>query len=203
MKSTRIILVLVLLLALPALSQARDKGFNLGASVGFSNLNEASVFLGTPDIDKSGTGFRFVVGWKFNENFGLEAAYSDLGGATISGGLGDRIVIGDDIITFQQNGVVVDRDVSTINLSLAFFHDFNKRVAVLGRVGMSRWDIGTTSPAGSLSPELNDDDGSGFHVGVGLGVKMAKHWDFEIDLEYYLLDELDVVWLTTGVVVTF
>ena len=160
MKPTRIALVSILLLCLPVLSQARDKGFSLGAGVGLSNLDEASVFLGMPDIDKSGTGFRFLVGWKFNEYFGLEAAYADLGAASIAGSFGDRILIGDDITTFEQNGVVVDRAASAINLSLAFFREFNKRVSALGRVGVSSWDIETTAAPGSVSPELTDDDGS-------------------------------------------
>ena len=89
MRAAKSIATAVLVLSgLLAASQASAQGFYIGGSVGQSNFDDSNAIpdlITSGNVDSKDTGYKIFGGYQFNQHFGLELAWVDLGKASYSG----------------------------------------------------------------------------------------------------------------------
>lgn len=162
-------LILILgtgLLGLPAVSQAESQWY-VGGSVGQSDVDEFG-------IDDEDTGFKVFGGYKFNEYFGLELGFVDLG--ELESGTNELDVDG---VSFGA--------VGTLPLSEKF--------SVHGKAGVFAWDADTR---GAIGTRFSDDSDTDPFYGVGLGYQFDKNWSVIGEWERYEIDDFDADLLSVG-----
>jgi OOP family OmpA-OmpF porin len=98
---------------------------------------------------------KFIGGYRFNRNLGVEIGYTDLGEATESGG-----------------GITATAEASAMELVAVGFLPLNPNFSIIGKVGMYRGDVDVSAPGiGSVS-----ESNTGLTFGVGV------QWDFTKNL---------------------
>lgn len=116
---------------------AGKTGWNIGADAGVtrnhsntSNLAPCTIAGAACSIDKSDSTWRIRGGYQFNENFGLEGSYVDLGKTySGSGTLGAN--------TFSANQDTTAWTLSAVGKAPV---SQNRRLKVYGKLGASRWE---------------------------------------------------------------
>ena len=158
MKKNKLIgagLLAAFVLATPA--QAQQTGFYAGIGVGQA---KASKFCdGVPgSCDNKDTSFTGFVGYQFNERFGAELGYVDLGSYTASGVfLGVPFAATADAKTFELSGV------GTFPVSPGF--------SIFGKLGIHRWDVDVSGVLPGFAGTMSE---SGTDWTIGAGVQ----WNF-------------------------
>lgn len=155
-----------------------DGGFYIGASIGSAELSDDFDGL---TIDSDATSYRILGGWRFNENFSVEAGYHDFG-------------------DFEQqidiNGapasVSLSADGFTIGIAGAL--PVSDRFALQGRMGMFFWDgnaeINNVSEA---RPEDNN-----LYYGAGASYAVTDRFSVLADWSRYDLEETESDVLSVG-----
>lgn len=173
---------LATLAATPALAQD-DAYFygGIGAGVSRSNLDDLTL-LGGPVAgnlanlrrDRSDRGWRVFGGRQFNNVFGVEAGYFDLG----------RFTSGAD--TLPAGSISGRQRVQGLNLDLVGTLPVTENLSVLGRVGAvysrARASIDATTPPASAAPS---ERGAGAKVGVGLQYAFSPSFLVRGEVERY------------------
>jgi OOP family OmpA-OmpF porin len=164
---TAAITIFLMLLAPTAYSQ--DNGPFIGASIGSAGLDDDFDGL---SIDESGTAFRIVAGWRFNEYFALEGGYHDFGDFEQA-----FVVDGEELnVALSADGFTLGA-VGSIPLS--------ERFSLMGRAGMFFWDgnaeINNVSQA---TPEDNN-----LFFGAGLNFQLTQKMRLTGDWTRYDLED--------------
>lgn len=155
-------------LSIAAISLASASAFSqvyIGGSVGETDYDV--------EVD-NGTSIELKGGYKFNENFGLEAAYIDLGD-------------GDLEIPGSSGSLEVDG----FKFSVVGFIPVAETVDVYGKLGVYTWD----SNAGI--------DGSDISYGIGVAWGVADNLKVNLGYDMYELDELDADNFNLGLTYSF
>ena len=182
MKLRHALLPLAVLAMFPVPTLA-DSGFYIGAAAG--GATQDIELDGAPEIEEDDAAFKVFGGYKFDMSvvdLGIELGYVDFGEAEINTNAGD--------LAFASTG---------INLwGIAGFE--LGRVDLFAKLGVTAWEVETTTLAGSVS-----DDGTDFALGLGAGFDIGK---VQIRGEYELYDASDanvsmLSMLSLGVVYTF
>jgi OmpA-OmpF porin, OOP family len=165
---------------------AQDTGFYIGLSFGQSSVDVDCT--GAISCDDTDTALKFIGGYRFNRNLGLEIGYTDLGEATFT----DSI----STVTFESSVIEV---VGVGSLPIA------DQFSVFGKIGMYRGDVDASDPAfGSAS-----DSNTGLTFGVGAQWDFTKNlglrgeWQRYADVGGDNVGESDVDVLSVGVVFRF
>ena len=179
--------VLILgLAALPSVAQA--EGWYGGVGFGNSKVKDDIICSDAPSFfdpgyscssDNTDTGWKIFIGNQFNKNAAVEFGYVDLGK-----------------ITFSASGNVLGTPVSLsgdgkakgLNLALVGSLPVTNEFAVLGRIGLFRWDadlsvsgnIGGFSGAGSDSAS-----GTDLTFGVGAQYDFTKSAGVRVEWERF------------------
>lgn len=149
-------------LATAAQAQMSMSGFYAGAGVGQARYKDACEgFPGSCD-DKD-TAWKIFAGYQFNENFGAELGYVDLGTAK-----------GTTSVAFLgvPAGSTVNIDVKTFELVGVGTFPINNDFGVFGKLGIHRWDADFSGFIPGLGAGSFSDDGTDLTFGVGL------QWNF-------------------------
>ena len=176
----------------PALASAQDAGGYVGGSLGQSNFDDGNAI---PDLITSGTvhgtdtGYKIFVGYQFNQNFGLEFAYVDLGEASYRGSYFGLSVTGGTV------------KVSGLNISAVGTLPLNPSFALFGKVGMFSWDAKANDITGGV-PFSGKDDGTDLSFGLGASYNINKNVSVRGEWErYQAIGDIDL--LSVGLVVKF
>ena len=193
MRATKMFAAAVLVMSgLVAASQASAQGFYIGGSVGQSDMDEGNA---VPDLITSGTvdgkdtGFKIFGGYQFNQYFGLELAYVDLGKASYSGTFLGAPVTGGAVETWGVNFSAV----GTLPLGSNF--------ALFGKVGFFTWESEASDTTGGV-PFSGTEDGTDVSYGLGVSYNFTKNFGVRAEWESFkAVGDIDL--LSIGVVYKF
>ena len=182
MKTTRLLAAALLVLAglVAASGTSAQPGFYIGASGGKSDFDNdiATGLITSGTVDTQSSGFKIFGGYQFNDYFGLDIAYVDLGKATYSGSYYGVPVTGGKV------------EVWGLNLSAVGTYPFNSTFAVFGKVGLFVWEANAKDTTGGI-PFSDTVGGGDFSFGVGLSVRFTKNLSARIEWERFGLSGSD------------
>lgn len=207
----RLCLVLVFFIFLTGSALAMDPNFYIGAGYGVSSIDTGVTGLtGTASLDEDDGGFKIFGGFKFNNYFGIELGYADLGSAELKGNTGDTFILNGTTLTFLTNGVNIEAEATTILLEgVVFFpmdvitgNDSLKYFEPFLKVGVHFWDVEYTVAASSLSTVTADDDGTDLVFGAGINFKIIEHLTIRAEWERFDTDD-DVDYFSGSLIFNF
>ena len=154
---------------------AGKTGWNVGADAGLTrNHSEASSLPACPagatctsSIDKSDSTWRARVGYQFNENWGVEGAYEDLG-QTYSG----------TINTNNPSSYSANQDTTAWTLAAVGKAPVsqNRRLKVYGKLGASRWESKRDLQVNANPSVRVKEKGTDPVAGIGLEYDVSNQW---------------------------
>ncbi|WP_372883220.1 porin family protein [Psychromonas sp.] len=135
----------------------------IGASVGQSDIDISGF--------DDGTSIAVIGGYKFIENFALEASYINLGDSE------------------DNQPPVWTIEVDGINFSAVGIIPVNEQIDLFAKVGLFVWDA-SLNEAGY--GEIGIDEGSDISLGFGAAVNLTEQFGLLIEYQKFELDEVDV-----------
>jgi OOP family OmpA-OmpF porin len=152
---------------------AGKTGWNIGADAGVtrnhsntSNLAPCTIAGAACSIDKSDSTWRIRGGYQFNENFGLEGSYVDLGKTySGSGTLGAN--------TFSANQDTTAWTLSAVGKAPV---SQNRRLKVYGKLGASRWESKRDLQVNANPSVRVKEKGTDPVAGIGLEYDVSNQW---------------------------
>ena len=159
-------------------SGANAEGFSAGASIGSSKIESSDDIF-----DGSDMGFKVFGKYMFNDNWGVEVGYVDLGNP-------DDTILG------------VDIDVGADGIDAFFIGSFpaSESFDLFGKVGYLAWDAEISSPG--IPSE--SDDGSDLALGIGGAFHTSDKFSILGEWEGFDIEDSDAVWmLSIGIEVGF
>lgn len=152
---------------------AGKNGWNIGADAGVtrnhsntSNLAPCTIAGAACSIDKSDSTWRIRGGYQFNENFGLEGSYVDLGKTySGSGTLGAN--------TFSANQDTTAWTLSAVGKAPV---SQNRRLKVYGKLGASRWESKRDLQVNANPSVRVKEKGTDPVAGIGLEYDVSNQW---------------------------
>jgi len=188
-------LVAAALLALGGLvaaSQTAAQGFYIGGSVGKSDFDDDNAIpdlITSGSVDGSDTGFKIFGGYQFNQHFGVELAWVDLGKAGYSGTFSGLPVTGGTVET------------SGLNLSAVGILPLGSGFALFGKAGFFAWESKAKDVTGGL-PFSGKEDGTDLSYGVGASYDFTKNFAIRAEWERFkAVGDIDL--LSVGIVYKF
>lgn len=193
MRATKMFAAAVLVLSgLVAAAQASAQGFYIGGSIGQSKMDDGNAI---PDLITSGTvdgkdtGYKIFGGYQFNQNFGLELAYVDLGKASYSGTFLGAPVTGGTVKT------------SGVNISAVGTLPLNSGFALFGKAGLFTWESKASDITGGV-PFSGKEDGTNASFGLGASYNFTKNFGIRSEWERFkAVGDIDL--LSVGIVYKF
>ena len=154
------------------------------------------VSLGSANIEIDDSGVNFDAndfGWKifgvymFNENWGIEGGYIDLGKP-------------DDAINIAGVGSVnVEVDANGFELFGVGSFPVSTNVDLFGKAGVIFWDADLSANVAGTGID-DSDDGTDFALGVGGRWNASDQFSLRGEWEWFNIDDADSVWmLSVGV----
>lgn len=194
MNATKILAASLLALStLLAASQASAQGFYIGGSVGKSNFDDDNAvpdLITSGSVDGSDTGYKIFGGYQFNQHFGVELAWVDLGQAGYSGTFSGLPVTGG---TVKTSGLNVSA-VGTLPLGTSGF-------SLFGKAGLFAWESKANDITGGL-PFSGKEDGTDLSLGVGASYGFTKNLSIRAEWERFkAVGDIDL--LSVGLVYKF
>lgn len=181
---------------------AEEKGFFVGGSIGYtsvdtvdeSTLNSTLATAGitaTSDVDDNDLGWKLFAGYNFNQYFGVELGYVDLGEAEA------------DVTITAPTAVTANIDAEADGFTFAGIarYPVNEKFDVFGKVGAFVWDVeGTASvTSGATTAALNaEDDGTDIMFGFGAEYEIRNNIGVRIEWERYEVDSEDADLFSLG-----
>lgn len=194
MRTTRLIVAAVLALGGPlAASPVAAQGFYIGGSVGKSDFDDGNAIpdlITSGTVDGTDTGYKIFGGYRFNQNFGLELAWVDLGKAGYSGTFQGIPVTGGTVETYGLNFSAV----GTLPLGTSGF-------SLFGKAGVYSWEAKANDITGGL-PFSGKQDGSDLSYGIGASYDFTKNLAMRAEWERFkAVDSISL--LSVGIVYKF
>lgn len=157
-------------------------GFYIGAGGGFTSVDVCGdlVALGATSCDDEDVGFKIFGGLKFNQFFGAEIGYVDLGEVSAS-----------------LSGVGVDVGADGFQVAAVGTYPI-EQFSLLGKVGVFFWDAEASAGAASVS-----DDGTDIMFGVGGEFHFTPQLSVRGEWERYDFDGDDVDMFSASVIYRF
>lgn len=204
-------LILVCFIFLTGIAFAQDTKWYLGGGYGVSDVDTGvSGLTGTATLDEDGDGFKFFAGFQFNEYFGFEIAYVDLGEAELKGNNGDTFVLDGVTYNFTADSVIIAAEVDTIALEAVFSLPLQKMTGNESlkyftpfiKFGVHFWDIEYTVAASNLNAMTADDDGTDIVFGAGINFNIIRNLSIRAEWERFNADE-DLDYFSGSIIVRF
>ena len=178
---TRIGLLTIAALALAFMTPAAlAEGFSVGGSIGSSKIEVDDSDI---SFDGSDIGWKVFGKYMFNDNWGIEVGYVDLGNP-------------DDTILDVDIGVEADGFDAFLIGSIPASESFD----LFGKVGYIAWDAEISSPGFPSE----SDDGSDLAAGIGGAFHTSDKFSILGGWGWFDIEDSDSVWmLSIGVQVGF
>ena len=177
---------------LVAASQTAAQGFYIGGSVGKSDFDDDNAIpdlITSGSVDGSDTGFKIFGGYQFNQHFGVELAWVDLGKAGYSGTFSGLPVTGGTVET------------SGLNLSAVGILPLGSGFALFGKAGFFAWESKAKDVTGGL-PFSGKEDGTDLSLGIGASYDFTKNFGIRAEWERFkAVGDIDL--LSVGIVYKF
>jgi OOP family OmpA-OmpF porin len=150
----------------------------IGVSAGLTTANVCNDLsgLGLTSCDDEGSGFKIFGGYKFNQNFGVEASLVDLGEFSATGP-GGTASVGVDGFGVAAVGMI----------------PISQKFDIFGKVGIYMWDASGGGVASGIS-----DDGSDIMFGAGVNWSILNRLGLRAEWERFDVDGDDVDFISIG-----
>lgn len=176
MRASKTLAVVVLALCgLIAVGQASAQGFYIGGSVGRSNIDDDIAGPGlitSGTVDGNDTGFKLYGGYQFNQHFGVELAYVDLGTANYSGTFGGSPVTGGKV------------DIWGLGLFAVGIWPVSPGFSLFGKLGLFSWEAKWSDVTGG-TPFSSTDNGSDLAGGLGMSYSFTRNLSARVEWERF------------------
>jgi hypothetical protein len=173
---------IAVLCALSGQVHAEDQGFYFGLGAGQISVEIPDFFPGVlPPFDESANAWKGFMGWNFNKNFALEAAFID----------------GDSVDQNYGNNIRATVDGEVLQLSAIGTYWFNDILEIHGRASADKYDSRTELTDGVLLFASND---KGTELGLGAGIGAV--WDralLRVDYEQADLEDSETRLVTLSI----
>lgn len=159
----------------------------LGIAASKSRVDTDGVNAISAKLDNTDTGSKLMLGYKLAPTISLEAAFTDLGKAILSGNSGDTFQINNDNYEFFLPGSLsITGEALTIGLLIEPPLG-NSGFAFLARIGLAMWEteISASFPGVSLSVQR---DGTDIYAGLGASYQVNQHWSLRSEIESFNAD---------------
>ena len=180
-----------------AATQASAQGF-IGGSIGQSDIDDditRGLINGNQSVDGKDSAWKIFGGYMFNRNFGLEAAYVDLGEVSYSGTFTDAFG------TAPVTGGKVE--VTGFNISAIGAYPVTERFSVFGKLGFFFWEAEASDTTGG-QPFFAQDNDVDLSFGVGLGYNFTRNLGVRAEWELFdNISDADVSLLSVGLLWRF
>jgi OOP family OmpA-OmpF porin len=160
MKPT-ILFAMIAALAAPVAAQAEAY---IGANVGRA---EQKVEVSGISFKENDTGFKLYGGYNFNQNFGIEGGFADLGDAKRS-----------------ANNASISSKAQSIYVAATGILPLNDQFALFGKAGVATTHVKLKASAPGIAASASDNHASPF-VGVGASFALNKNVSFVAEYEYF------------------
>ena len=150
-----------------------DPGFSLGASVGYTKVEDSD-----PDFafDASDTGYKVFGAYTFNNNFGIEGGYIDFGAPS------------DDIL-----GLTGKIDARGWNLYGVGNLPLSQSFDLFAKAGVVSWDA--DSFVNGLP--VDTDDGTDLALGIGARLNVGSSLGIRTEFDWFDISDADQVWMVS------
>lgn len=140
--------------------------------------------------DDTDVGWKIAAGYQFNQYFGAELFYSDIGEADAEGVIG-------------ATAATADVDIDGFGLALTGAVPLGEKFSLIGRVGIYSWDADGSGSAGAVTISA-DDDGTDMVYGIGGQYDFTDRLGLRIEWEHYddVADD-DLEMISASVVFSF
>lgn len=174
----------VMLLAVsvgPAAAQGTGPYVGLGVGQATTDLCDD---LGIPssNCDDKDTGIKIFGGYNFNQNFGLEVGWIDLGEVKVTGPGGSASV-----------------EVDGFQLAAVGTYPINPQFSIFGKIGVYMWDASVSSTVGISG----SDDGTDLMFGAGVGWNFTPNLALRAEWEHFDFDDNGADLLSASIVFRF
>ena len=153
----------------------------IGGGVGAARTTMGSVSLGpnqsvTSGSSNNNTSWKFLGGYQFTPNWGIEAAYTDLGRMSY---------------TVQNGPASASGRANSSALTLAGTGTYwiNDRFSLIGKLGVStgrsKFDNTSVTNAGTTVTLSGNSRQSDLLAGVGVGYNFDKNWGVRVEYENF------------------
>lgn len=138
-----------------------QSGWYGGVRANYSS-NENSCLDSRITCDKTDTGYGFFGGYEFNERYGAEISWNDIGDSRA-----------------QYMDWDLDGELKQADVSLKISHVLTERLSIYGKVGAAFWDGEVIGGPGKV-----DDSGVRPLLGVGLQMPFSSRFSGRIEYQY-------------------
>jgi len=199
MRKSLIRLPVVLLSGLLSCTPVMAGSFSAGAGIGVatggedaSSLNQQLIDSGfTASASTSGdirTSWKTFIAYHFDEKWGVNLSYIDLGEATVSFS-GINVPI--DVL-LGSIGEIHPRTAQGTKLSVSYQHQLNKSMHVRALLGVFDWDASYSLNGvnSAMQPVTRKVEQMGTDVSVGFGLvhRLTNDMSWHIDWDFYEID---------------
>mgnify|MGYP000203384544 CR=1 FL=1 len=135
------------------------------------------------------TALNIYVDYKFNDIWGAELGYIDLGQY-------DTMLSVDDSAVFRQTGTsdlpLFSYDVKAAYLAGTGTWNFGNKWSLLGRIGVAKFDLDIDVAASFLTADIEDSESIAMG-GAELGYSFNDHWSMNLRYDHFDTDAIDGV----------
>jgi OOP family OmpA-OmpF porin len=174
-----------------AATQASAQAF-IGGSLGQSDIDDeiTTGLITSGTVDGKDTGWKLFGGYMFNQHFGVEGAYVDLGEVSYSGDFNGSPVTGGNV------------EVSGFNIAAIGSYPINEQFSVFGKIGLFLWDAEASDTTGG-APFSAKEDGTDISFGLGVGYNFTRNLGVRAEWELFKTDDADASLISIGVLWRF
>ncbi len=166
------------------LATAANAGGYIGGSAGVTDYDVNGL--------DDGSSIELTGGYKFGENFAIEASYIDLGDADIDLGF-----IGD--LADSASGYV---NIDGLNVSVLGIIPLGDTVELYGKAGFFQWDsegrVRADFGEGGIQESSFSDSGTDLSYGAGISANLSEKFSLGLEYQIFNIDEEDVSNLSIG-----
>ena len=156
--------------------------FYAGIGLGRSDID---ADVGSSSFDDTDISWKILGGYRFTDNFALEAAWVDLGDFS-------------DNVSYSGGVAKTNIDINGLAVSGVGSLPVGESAAVFGKLGIWSWDSDASVPALGVSP---DDDGTDVMFGLGGSYSFTNAFSVRAEWERYKADDDDAdLFGVTGII---
>lgn len=184
----KIILSGAVCLLLSTAAIAEESKWYMGANIG-QNKADSGIEAGTSSLDEKDTAWKIYGGYNFNQYFGLEIFYADLGEMSLKGNNGDTFSYAGTSYSFTANNASVVTEAESFGISAVASYPVHKYFEPFAKLGLHRYDLKSTVTASSLSSSSVSEDGTDLTYGLGFKIPVGKKVSFVAEWERFEFDD--------------
>jgi len=193
MKISKVLVASCLVLSFAfAATQASAQAF-VGGSIGQSDIGDeitSGLIDANRSVDGKDTAWKVFGGYMFNRNFGIEAAYVDLGEVSYSGSFGGAAVTGGKV------------EVNGFNIAALGSYPVTQEFSVFGKIGLFLWNAEASDTTGGV-PFSAKNDGTDLSFGLGVGYSFTPNLGVRAEFERFEASDADANLISIGIVWRF